>query len=296
MHIKKDASQFFFPSLMSAKVEVYGKRYPNLQARKFVPVDNRPWPFSAKQYTVSDVHGESRIGVSYNGDIPTSDGSVGTPQSVVIHNIDMAAVYSKDELEAGSALGVDLVSNKLQTCRDSNERALNKLLLFGNAATGATGLFNQTGINTYTGFGGAISAISTAAEMLKKLTEFRDAVNLASKDVHDIDTIIMPGSIYSLLATTPMSGSSTSVLMMFKEANPQISIERSGSLEATGPLSTTRMIGYQKDPSLLVGYVPTEFEADEPQRDGFVYNVPTRIRASGVVAFFPKSIVYASGV
>lgn len=288
-------SAFFTSQFGAAAVAVYEKKYPELIGRRLVPVNNTPDLRDVFPYTSSEAVGTARLSAGYTDDAPRVDLVAGPELYGRARVIKNSFGWDVGEMRRARATGEDIYSKKLSAARMAAERTIDKMLLLGYSALGAEGLFTMSNTATHT-MPGAFSTLS-AADALTELNEFRDAVGVATKGIHDINVIVMPGTVYSRLSSLFITGTSVSVLKYFMEANPQISIERTHMLEAGGAIgANSKMVGYQRSEEVLQAWIPQEFEALDPEIRNFEMVVSCHARVTGVAGFFPKAVVYAADV
>ena len=88
-------------------------------------------------------------GGDYATDFPSVD-IYGKEETVKIYPVHVSYKYNKDEIARAAKLNKPLEAGRANAARKAIESKLNSVATSGDSVTGAKGLFNATGISTYT--------------------------------------------------------------------------------------------------------------------------------------------------
>jgi hypothetical protein len=111
------------------------------------------------------------------------------------------------------------------------------------------------------------------------------------------DTLLLPPTRYSQIATKRIPDTQVTVLQFFLANNPWIkNVDEWYHLETAGSGSTKRMVVYRRDPMKVRLAIPQEFEVFPVEQRGLEFLVPTHSRIGGVIMPKPKSAVFRDGL
>lgn len=279
-------------------------KYPNLKGKQWVPV-NSSMPVGAEQFTITitDRVGEVKQIKDYSKDLGRVEVST-SQKSMGVFTMGIAYAYTINEIRAAMYAGMPIQARKAMAARDLMARKFDDILLTGETANGAKGLFNQTGTETYTptSDGAAGSKLFTAKspdKILNDLNKMFSTVVVNSKEVHNPNTFILPLSVYQYIAGLRVGdGTSETVLSYWLRTNPYgiSSAEQSTKLETAGAGSTTRAVAYEKSPQVLEMIAPVEFEQFAPETFNTEVQTICQMRVGGVALYMPKAVCYADGI
>lgn len=307
---KLDASEnaFLARSLEYVKARTYDIKFPALRAREFVPVnnevDNAAQTVTYRQY--SQV-GMAKLIASYADDLPRSDVKA-TEFSIQIKSAGDSYGYNLQEIRAAARAGVDLDGKKAAAARRAMEVLFDRIIAKGDAATGMLGLLNQPNALTFTvpngGGGQATWASKTPAEILKDMIDICEYVPTQTKEVEQVDVLLLPRAQFVKVATTRFSDSSDlTILEVFKrnyangeDGRSRITVERWDTLDGAGSGGADRMMAYKRDPEHLEAIIPQEFEQLPVEARNLEFVVNCHARIGGVLAYYPMSMVYGDGI
>lgn len=293
---------FFSRQLEHIRPGLLEVQYAELKGRSFVPVNNS-MAGGTEVYTYQFMNkvGYAKIVADYGTDFPSVD-VLGDEASQKIKGLGASYRYSIQEARAAQMAGEDLDMRKARAARDAVERKLDDILLLGDSDAGLPGLFSLSNTNTYTipngAGGGAAWSGKTSDEIVADLNAAANKIVEDSFEVEKPTRILLPTVQYNLIASKRMGdGSDQTVLSHFLGVNEYINqVMSSTRLSTAGAAGVTRMVVYNPDPMKLEAIIPQEFEQAAPMFNGFTVKTQVHLRTGGVVAYFPKSVLYADGI
>lgn len=293
-------SAAFLRALTHIVSKTYDKRYPDLKARLFIPVDSSV-PAGAEFFVWRswDYAGMAKIITDYADDLPMAD-VMAVEVTQKVEGLGNAYAYSINDLKAAAMSGIPLDTKRTYAVRRTHENRVDALAAFGDAASGFTGFLNNANVPIITTpdiHGGWDTA--TAAEILSDLNLICNSIVTTSKEAFTPDTLLLPVSRYSLLASKPYSDVvPDTVLEVFLKNSPYIrSVDQWHRLDTADSLGTgPRCVAYKRDPEMLGLVIPQEFEQLPPQPQNLAFKIPCWSKIGGVVVYYPISMVYGDGI
>lgn len=280
----------------------YDVKFPLLYARKFIPINNQI-DNSASTYTYPSYTqvGMAKLLASYADDLPRSDVYV-TETSTKIKPIGASYGYNINEIRQAMRAGVALDQKKSNAARRSVENLIDRILAFGDTATGLVGMINQPNALSYTipnGLSGFSQwAAKTQLEILSDMVNITAFIPTSTGNNEEPNTILLPRAQYTQISTTPYANSASdlTILEYFKRNQPGVSVGMWPLLAGQGVGGTDRMIAYNRDPEKFEGIIPQEFEQFPPQQEGLSFEVACHARIGGVVFYYPLSMAVGDGI
>lgn len=306
LDLRKDAATTAFVArqLEYLRPGLFEVQYPNLKGKQWVPV-NSSMPMGAEQFTITimDRVGEVKHVKDFSKDLSRVELKT-TQASMNVFAMGISYAWNINEIRAAMYAGVPLQVKKAMFARDLMARKFDDILLSGDTSTGAKGLFNLTGTDTYTvasdGTAGSKTFESKSADkIVRDLNGPLGQMVLSSKEIHNPNTVILPLSTYQYLGGTRVGdGTSETVLSYWLRTNPYGigSASHSTKLETAGASSTKRMVAYEKSPNVLEMIAPIEFEQFAPETFNTEVQTICQMRIGGVALYMPKAVVYTDGV
>jgi hypothetical protein len=293
---------FFSNQLEMIRAQLYAKKYPELKARRLVPVKN-DIPLGVTTYTERGVDevGEAEFLSDVADDSPEVEIVKDGEDSYYMRKIGLK--YGWDLQEAWSAMhaGTNLQDKKANACRRGIERFIDKNLLIGGVTGGRTlyGLFTLAGSFAPLTFAGDLVGAfkdQSNEDLYRNLSEFVLQIYTNSKEIEMPDTLVMPTTLKAILSMRPMGDANTkSILQFFLESNDFIkNIETTHYLEASGGHgggSAARFVAYKRDAEVIEGLV-NEFMQLPPEYKSMRVSTQCLARVGGVAARRPKGISY----
>jgi hypothetical protein len=206
---------------------------------------------------------------------------------LTMRDIDRSAFYN----ESLSTQGV-LAANRMM------DRALDRLLGFGDGERIATGLLNMTigsGENELTETQGTSAHWTNAIDATAAQGMYDDLVRLAAErhshchGLYDATHLLLPPVAYARLQQARLSYTNVSVLELWKNSNPGVEVVLVSQLtdidDNGGANSRGLLISARKDVVCQVITKPSEFLA--PQYDGFDIRFYAEMRSAGCIVKMP---------
>lgn len=304
-------SVFFSRQLEKIRAGSYDIKFPEFQARRFVPVDNSvdrsEEVITYRQFTEVGYAEWARD----RGRGPRVD-VYGTEFSSYVRQIKAAYGYTFDEARKAQRQGMDLPMRKANAARRAIEQKIDQSIWTGKPDLSLLGLLNQSNTTSFTpangiGSGTTLWEGKTPDEILADLYGIEAAIINETLDIEHPDTILLPLSSYQLIATRRLGdGSDTTILKHFLATSVSVkTVERSYKLESedaaygenvSGKFTGKRMVCYKRDPEKLQAIIPLEFDQLAPEVDGFEVVTQCEAKVGGVVMYYPKSLAYGDNI
>jgi len=301
-------SLFMLRQLDYIKQQTYDIKYPELKARKLIPVSSEADPGAENIfYRQYDQSGIAKIISNYADDLPDAD-VVGKEYSATVKTLGASYKYSIQEMRAAIYGNVPLEQRKANAARRAIAQKENKIAFFGDADSGLVGFFNAPNVTSVTipatGTGSATQWVSkTPDQILYDMNLVANTVVSTSLGIEEPDTLLLPLAQFNYVASTARSDySDKTILNYFLENNPYIKqVEWVNELKGAGSSGSgsapyDRMYAYRRSPEVLTMEVPSDFEQLELEKRGLVYKVPCIERFGGVLVYYPLAIAYGDGI
>jgi hypothetical protein len=290
-----DAQQtmaFLAPQLLRVEQGTYMVRYPTADYAEFMPVDTAGsiWTAGSLFYS-GDIAGKPEWFDVAADDMPYADVS----RTQFLQENHMAAIgykWNRGDLERGSQLGINVLADKADAATKTAERFIHKTGMTGDGLKFATGFINDP-LMTVTS-GAAITAASTAASDVAVINDALTSVEDNTAETYRADTLALPTSIYNLLASKQMPGTSMSVLAYMRTNSvigADITIKRTRHLNTAGSGGTKRLIAYANTPEVHRFHLPGGGHQFFPQwqKGPFSWEVPGIMAIGGYEDRIPKA-------
>lgn len=296
-----DETATFARQLTQVLTKTYDRRYPELKARKFIPVNHSLDPgaesFIWRSY---DYAGVAKIISSFADDLPLVSVIAGeVAQS--IKSLGDAYDYDIQQMRASALAGTQLDTKKAFAVRRVMENTVEQLAAKGNAQAGLPGFINNPNVPVLSAPGNIngnwLSA--TSQQIYDDLHAIANNQVVTTKEVFTPDTLILPTNRFSLVATKPMSQyDSTPILRKFLETSPYIrNVDQWAFLDAADDMGTgPRAISYARSPENVELMIPAEFEQLPPQWRNLAAIINCHMRIGGVVWYYFLAGQYIDGI
>lgn len=303
-HVDANETAAFSRQLEYVKTQTFDVKYLDHKARSLIPVDGSI-PNGAESFVwrAWDWHGMAAIISNFADDLPKVD--VMAAEVVQgIKSLGASYGYSVQDLRAAQMAGVQLETKRATAARRAIENQIENIAAMGNSAAGLPGFLNNANVPLLTASGSDINGdwanpLTTSQEILDDLNTIANSVVETTKHTHIPDTMVLPTSRYSKIATKPYSANDTrSVLRVFLENSPYVrNVDQWYYLDtADAALTGPRVVCYERSPEVLELVIPQEFEQFPPQARGLSFEINCHARIAGVSVRYPMAIVYADGV
>lgn len=302
-NLDANENAFFARELEHIKAKTYDTLYPEMMARKFIPVSHEAGPGAASitWYEFTRV-GTAKLVANYAKDLPRVD-IYGSKNTTPVETIGDSFGYNLIELAAAAKAGRPLSAKKALAAREAFEERVDYIACFGDTATGLGGFLNNSNVPISTVVNGAGGTkpwnTKTADEILTDVRTALSAHDVATKGREIFDTLLLPPTAYGWISTTLIATNSTVTILKFLLENlPTInSIENWWRLTNAGAGgSIDRGVFYKKDPSKMTLEVPMEFSQLAPQPEGLEFVVPCYGRIGGTIVYKPYGMRYLDNI
>lgn len=289
-----DAQQtlsFLAPQLLRVEQGVYMVKYPTADYADFMPVDTAGTVWTAGSLFYSgDIAGKPEWYDALADDMPYADVS----RSQFIQENHMAGIgykWNRKDMERGQQLGVNVLADKADAATKTAERFIHKVGMTGDGLKFATGFINDPLMTTTSGV--AINALSTPQSDVQVINDAIVSVETNTLETYRADTIALPTTIYNVLATKQMTGTSVSVLNYLRENSiiGAVNIKRTRHLETAGAGGLKRIIAYANTPEVHRYHLPGGGHQFFPawQKGPFSWEVPGVMAIGGYEIRIPKA-------
>lgn len=292
-------SAFVENQLQDIVPQMYDKLFPELDARDHVPTGNTQVSPGAMAwgYDSMDKRGKAEFLGANATDMPRADISR-RRLTFPIRTIIIAYGWTVEEIEAARFANVQLERGKADAARRAIAELEHNTLLQGDTSRNLPGFLTNPATPRIAVPTGAWLTTATPDQILVDLNTIVDQVWTLTERVHRPNTIILPLAQFRHLMTTPRSGTSdTTIAEFFLRTNGFVrelmSLPEMSTASATGGAA---MLAYQKDPSILSGIVPLEFQQMDAQVHGFEVLIPAREKLGGTVWFYPFAAAFGDGI
>jgi len=295
---------FVESTLTHVESKVYETEYRHIVYQDIVPVSNEAGEgaTSVTYYSIDGATMGKFIG-SNAIDVPLSD--ISTSQSIV--PVELGAVgykYSDEELRQANMLNRPLPQLKANLTMRGYEEHAQDVCFNGDTTKGLEGFLDNSNVpaaSVANPGAGTTWAVKTPAQILADVNAAFALVFEVTKEVEKPDTLLLPTSQWSYIASTPRSDNSdTTILQYIVQNSPYITsaddIKSLPELKGKGAAGTDRMMVYTKDIDKVVFHIPMPFRIEQPVRKTLGYEVPAVYKLSGVEFRYPLSANYSDGI
>lgn len=291
----------FLRQLTHIFTRTFDRKYPELKARRFIPVNNEISPGAESFVWRSfDLAGMAKIISNFADDLPMVDVIAGEVTQL-LKSLGDGYTYSIQEMRASAMAGTQLDVKKAFAVRRVMENTVEQLAALGNAAAGLPGFINNGNVPILSAPGSLTGNWLTATprQMYDDLNTMANTMVVNTNEVFRPDTIILPTNRFSLVATQAMSDiDSTTVLRRFLDNSPYIrnvdqwAFLNNANAAGNGP----RAIVYKRDPEIVELMIPQEFEQLPPQARNLAFMIACHMRFGGVTFYYPLGAEYVDGI
>lgn len=311
--VNLDANEkiFFDRELESVKSKTYDKKYPELKAKKYIPVSTDAGAGAESiTYQQFDHVGMFKIISSYADDLPRSD-VMGKEFSTFVRSIGGSYGYSIQAVRSAAMAGRPIETRKADATRRSYEEAVNDIAWNARPSlakySGLTGLLYNPNVTKYEVDDGAASAVKpwsgkTSEEILHDMNKAVDTPIELTLGTANVNTLLLPLSNYTLISSMRNSDSSDlTVLEYFKRNRPGVTVDWINDLKnvvnpRTGSGTTNVMIAYNRSPDVLTLELPQLYEQFPAQERNLEFVVNAHGRIGGVIVYYPLEIAIIDGI
>lgn len=301
----QEALAFIVSQLAYTESQVFEKQYTPMQYEQLIPVSYEAGEHADSiRYEIYDHAGRGKRTTGKGRDINLVDVAY-ADKSFPVMNGNIGYDYTTEELRRTAFLRRPINERKLNAAIDGYRRHMNDVGLFGETASGVTGLFNNANVPQGNAPVGAWqTGPKTEAQILSDVNAL--ILNVWSNTAYNdqVTDVAMAPSAYAYIASTPRSANSDKTILQYIKENNIAKVERGidirfvpgYGLDAAGAAGTRRMMGYVKSDTRLVMHVPLPLRFLAPQLIGLSVQVPGEYKYSGVEFRYPKSAYYMDGI
>lgn len=302
------AMGFLISQRSHIETQVWETKYPDITYQEFVPLDfsANPWAKSVTYFSMDKagkagwLHGRGR-------DVPLVDINSEKHET----EIRMAGIgydYSIEEINVARTQGINLDAVKAMVARRAYEEHVEDVAYDGDEAVGFEGLLGHSAVTAADVADGAATtpewSTKTPDEILLDVNNALTGVWITTKTVAMADTILLPLSQYSLVATKRLSDTSDITILEWIEKNniyskvtgQKLTIRANRKLAGKGSGGSDRMVAYRRSPEVVKMHIPMRLQFVAPQPEIFRIVVPGMYRLGGVDVRLPKEIRYYDAI
>jgi hypothetical protein len=283
--------------------------YPLNKALQFIPMRAEPAGAESFAYAELDFRGAAKWLAKGADDVNLADIELAKHTSP-LHRFGHGYEYSFDDLKAAQMAGRPIDAKRRDACRKVMENMMDDIASGKDADMadlGLKGLANHPNVTVVTaaanGDASATpwnSAGKTGLEVLADMNELVRKMNVDTKGLHSVNTILLPLARYHLIRLTPLDAngySANSILSAFQMQNPGVTVDTWHLLDTMDAAGTgPRAIAYEKSPNNLEFVVADPLAEDAPERKGRKYIVRMTAKVGGTVVYRPKALLYMDGI
>lgn len=290
--------------------EIFRIKYEDIQYPDLVDIDTSAGDFAKTiEFYSMDGVGQAKWFNHLSRDIPNADVNM----TKHTHAIEMAAIgyrYTTEELGYARLLNVALDTERAAFARRAYEEFMDDLVKVGDTSKGMEGLLNSAAVDdalvANDGTGSARTwASKTPVQILRDINEALTAVYAESGRVEMANTILLPTTAFTYIATTPMSADSNMTILdwlargnVYTATTGQpLTIKAVGGLDTAGASNTGRMVVYRKTRDVVKLHLPVPLRFLAPQGPyAMTYEVPGYFKTGGIEIRLPGAVRYRDGI
>lgn len=307
---------FLVAQAYTINTQVYEEKFPDLDYARLVFVDT-----SAPEWTPGIITFlSSTVGAArwYSGgakDVAKAD-VTRDKSEVRVHMAGIGYGYDSEELGQAQLLGISLGTSKAFAARRAYTEFMWNVSQIGDTDKGLYGLTNQPSVTTGTapadGTGGVTTwfdangnPTKTPAQIIRDINAVLTGVFVDSLTVEMADTILLPYTTLSYLATTMLNDLSTEDLLSFiqrtniytKMSGQPLTVRGVLGLDTIGAGGTKRMVAYANRQDVVKLHLPMPHRFLPVYQDGPMhFEVPGIFRTGGVEVMRPGAFRYLDGI
>ncbi len=277
----------------------YDRKYPELKARMMIPMAMDSAPQGAQTVTYDQWDRVGRAALSAPG--ATNAPRVDVFKTQFTRPVRIASDsygYTIWELRSAIMAGAPLNSKKASAARRAIEEILDEVACFGSAEHGIdTGFFNNASVAIEASAGW--DSGTTPDAIIAELSTFWGNMVADTQGVERADTLAVPDSVYSHIATTPRTTNSDTTILAFMLQNfPGLNMiepwYRCVNAGAGGTID--RGVLYRRDPEHVQQDVVSEFEQFPVFQKGQNFEIECAAATAGTAFQYPRSARYIDDI
>lgn len=304
-HFDANETAFLERQLTFVRQKTFEVSYAELLGRRFMPIaTDIPASATTYVYFVYDQTGKAKVIAPGVTDLPRVD-VVKSEITGNVKGLGLSYGWEINEMREAARTGTPLGDMKAKAARRAAESLIDKMLFDGKDHDGQS--YGVTGIANNTDVAGSADANvvnpstdpwslanSDPSDILNDMASWVSTIVNANQQRWIPDTLLLAPAEFSLIAQKRVSDlSDVTILQAFLRMNPYIrNVDQWYRLTAAGGSGKNRQIVYKRDPEVLEGVVPQEFEQLPPQAEGLEFIVPCLARCGAVKIYHPEAMVY----
>ncbi|MBG6211688.1 hypothetical protein IWQ49_006379 [Labrenzia sp. EL_126] len=279
--------------------------YPDIQYQNLIPVDTSAHPFAQTViYYSSDKFGEAGWINGNALDIPLA-GTELAQHKTAVYMAGIGYGWGYEEINHAQMNGRNLPADDAMAARRAYEEMVDRVALSGDTEKGFNGFISYPGVTAGSATNGDWQGGSTTEDqILEDVNELIQGVADDTQQTAMADTLLMAPGKLNYLSTRRLGDTAMTILEFLRRNNvytavtgQQLTIRGVRGLETAGSGSTSRMIGYRRNPQVLKLHIPM------PHRFLPVFHaaplnwvVPGVFRLGGLDIRRPKEVRYSDGI
>lgn len=298
-HLDAAENSYFSRQLEEIAAESYDVKYAELKGRKFLPTKNLAHGTESYTYRQYDWRAKAAPMIDMSDDLPMAN-TLGSEFTFPLRSFGLAFSYSLDEIQASMKGGRPLERERAEACRLGLAQYIDGVCATGDTTFGLKGLLNLANTETYATPAGAAGGknwfgtnAKTPDEVIKDMNAMIRQIVANSKEVERPTKMLLPTELDEYISSTPRSiHSDVTIKEFFQRTQPSCQLESWERLVDAGTGASRRIVAYDPKAVNLHLLMAIEYEQLAPQQKNFVYVVNARIKTGGVVAPYPRSVLY----
>lgn len=298
---------------------VYEARYPSWDFARLVSVNTSGGEWSGGTLTfTSDMTGKMDWQSLGAKDVPLAHVSQDY-QTLIHRNAALGYEWHLGEVQRLAQTPAEisnLVERRARAARRLADKFVYDLTLVGDARVGMAGLINNSAVPTVTipadGTGGVTYWVNSAGVGTKTPEQIVRDINLVIGGVYSAtygtilaDTLMLPKSALTYIASTPYSAVTMETILSFVARTNRYTLETGrelriigiDELEVAGTAGEGRMFAYYNAEDFVQLHLPMPFRFFPIYQDGpFSFAVPGLLRTGGVEFLAPDAAAYGDGI
>jgi hypothetical protein len=252
-------------------------------------------------YTQYDTVGAAKIIANYADDLPRADVN-GKQFTSPVRGIGISYGYSVQEIRASEMVGKSLDARKASAAYRGHEETINRLIFNGDSEYGLPGFFTNVNVPMYVipanGTGATKLWVNkTPDQILADMNGIVNSVLTTTKGVHRATEVWLPIAQYTYVNTTIRgSMSDKTILQVFLESQPGVSVKMVLECGGAGAGATDRMVAFENNEDNVAIELPMMFMQHSAQQVNLEFTVPCESRYGGVIWRYPLSGTFADGI
>ena len=307
-----DGLAFYVSQLTAFESRWYETKYPGIDFQELVPINTSTpeWADDVAFRMYDGVTMGKFIGANAD-DLPRV-AVEGKMFKAPIGYAGNAFEYSLDELRKASHVGMPLDDSLARLARRGAEEHIQRVVYFGDAERGMTGLFNNANIpfsnSTLDWYDPATTPLEIVADINRILTQ----IYTQTKGVATADTLVLPAARWAFLTTTFASAQfpDKTILDLVRERNvfkartgrdltivPRFQLNQEELPNyIPGYTDGDIIMAFERTSENLEAHVPMPWRPTAPQPRNLKIHVPCEYKCSGTVVRYPLTAVYSKQV